>query len=66
VDGATYGFPVFSCRTETLSLQAGETAAPPVMSTILPAPPAKKNTKRKSHPNAVSRADLQAILDALP
>jgi hypothetical protein len=57
-------FRVFSCRTETLSLQAGE-AAEPVTSTFLPAAPTKKNAKRKLHPNAVSKTDLQTILDSL-
>jgi hypothetical protein len=38
---------VFSCRAETLSLQAGEAAAPPVTSTILPARLSKEEYQKK-------------------
>lgn len=58
---------LLSCRTEALLLKAGEAAAPPVApgSNVLSAPQAKKTIKRKSHPNIVSRTDLQAVLSGL-
>jgi hypothetical protein len=60
----TYEFCVLSCQAEALSLQTGEAAEPTVVS-VQPVSATRKKIKRKSHPNAVSRIDLEAVLSSM-